>query len=312
MIQKFLHTRGLTLKAKALFADHVDAPSRVKLPGFDLFDEEAGIKVFDWCVPNTRKDFDDVLVAYEAFADRPLGSFTRPDKEAIAACASTRGRKFFGPISRRWNWWTPAVKLVAVASKVSGAPVEYLKDRVLLEHKGFRMEVTPNGCWSNFRGRIRASDGRAEDVGRDYISVGAWFTKEPLAAALIAVGAPAPVLWACNSLLREVAKEAHPPISMRSLDMEAERAIGRPRKGPKARKPADVLGALAQAREAMDGAQGEGLLDVYRALVPYALTSREFKEAIGNPFCHPGTSVTEATRERVEEVMGTIEKGVAA
>lgn len=309
-IQNYLNTTGLTLKAQALYMDCTDKPRRTRLPGYTVFDVSDGIRASDWAVPGTRQDVDDIMYAYEAYVDRDLGKIMDPGKVAKMIWPNGKGLRYLGPKRSRWHWWVPAVQIVSAMAKVTGAAVEVGADKVFLDLGGDRMVVTPTGCWSNYHKRIKESKAKADDAKMELLTTAPRTTFQPLAGAMELLGAPLPILWATNALTRAAALDECPPITVHSLEYVAS-LRGKAKPKPRSKVVADVIGAVAAAREALEGFQGEGIAEIHQALVPRACSSAEFYEAVTNPFEARAKALTPEMKQRVEDLLASIERSIS-
>lgn len=319
VIRDYVESNGLLRKAQVAFGDARTSPRKTVLPAFHLFSEAEGIRAIDWCVPNVASKLSPelrqgvILGVYEEFVDRRLGEVPNPDKVARSALPGVKGRKLFGPHRSRWDWWVPAAELVAVMYKTVGRDKDDPKvvvtaGRVALDLGGSRLEVTERGCWSNLS---RRSDGLgylkpaafpAQDADLRNLTVPRVITYSPLAAALQQLEVPPSILWACNSLTRAVSLEKHPPLTIQSLEQPLKVRTRRKR----SRNPADIQGSILMAREALD--EGGTVEEIYRALVPYAVTKEEFIEHVVHPHQRKERKLTEEMRNRVEGLLGALER----
>lgn len=304
-IVNFLHHEHLTLKAQALFMDYTDAPQRSVLPGFNPFDASDGVRAGLWSVPTPVGDFLDVVHGYEAYADRKLGAVRRPEQIARTLVPKSSSG-WFGPRRTQYDWWVPAVQIVALANQLSDGEVEVAQGRVCFEAQGKKLLVMPSGCWVPWRDRMVKAVYPAQDADIGLLTTPPLITYHPIATALLKLQAPLYILWAGNTLVRTLQQGKMPPLRMQNLERPSHKYPLRGKRKPK--NPRDVMGSLESAREVLEGGTPETLWDIYKTLVPYAVTAAEFREAVCNPFDQGGRVITPAVRERVAALIDSVER----
>lgn len=270
--------------------DKVAAP--VELPGFDLFSQSGAISPYLWCVPKPKGDTMDAYSVYEEYVDRPLGSIRNP--KAVAGTllrGSSARRAYFGTSERCGDWYLPLVKLLAMLQHLEDTPI-LRKGDVWCVHLGVGyLEVTPSGCWSNFRGGSIAAK-PAQDACLSGYSVPALRSRHPLALAAMKASEEGDygVLWAANTMLR--AQAAKRVDSRFCLD-----AFGAPRPALDAADAKAVREALRCCELTLKDCE-EGLIgEVFRLAVPTLCTVAFFKSHFCNPYGAQTRSLRPQTRE---------------
>ena len=304
-IVNFLHNENLTLKAQALFMDYTEAPQRSVLPSFNPFDVSEGVRAGLWSVPTPKDDFTEVVAGYEAYTDRQLGAVRRPEQIARTLVWKPSSI-WFGPRRTQYDWWVPAVQIVALANRFADVDVEVAQGRVCLEAHGKKLLVTPSGCWVPWRERMVKAVFPAQDADIGLLTIPPLITYHPLAAALLKLQAPLYLLWAGNTLVRALQQGKMAPLRMQSLERPSHKFPLRGKR--KSKNPRDVMGSLESAREVLEGGTPETLWDIYKTLVPYAVTAAEFREAVCNPFDQGGRVITPVVRERVAALIDSVER----
>ena len=304
-IVNFLHNENLTLRTQALFMDYTETPQRSVLPGFNPFDVSEGVRAGLWSVPTPKDDFSEVVAGYEAYTDRQLGAVRRPEQIARSLVPKP-ATVWFGPRRTQYDWWVPAVQIVALANRLADVDVEVSQGRVCLEAQGKRLLVTPSGCWVPWRDRMVKAVLPAQDADIGLLTTPPLITYHPFAAALLKLQAPLHVLWAGNTLVRSVQQGKMPPLRLSNLERPTHKFPLRGKR--KAKNHRDVMSSLESTKELLDSGTPETLWDIYKSLVPYAVTSAEFRAAVCNPFDQGGRGITPAVRERVAALIDSVER----
>lgn len=303
-VAKALSDRGLTLATQASLLDQPDNPQTVMLPGFAVFDHAGGLRALDWCLPRTRLDRDEILGIYEEYVDRPLGRVPVPDRVARGVFSGKSADTVFGERRSPAQWWLPAAQLIAVASAKTKIAAKYTEDTVSLDLGDYQMSVTPEGCWSNFRGRLKTAADLPDDANIGALRVPLLMTKHPLAGALAAHSMPVGVLWAANCAIRAESAGRIPKIRAAHLGV-LRKSRGR---GPRRLKAsvADVVGAISASREMLDGPEYATLRDLYKVAVPTLMTVTDFTDLLADPWGRSaleGKPIGSGVRARMHEFL---------
>lgn len=303
VLQKYLQESGKTLQTQARMLD--EAKSKVvSLPGFSALPD--GVLAPSWAVPESRRGLDEVISAYEAYADRSdLGVLPKPCGVARKVLSAGPTRQFFGGISRPSQWWTPAAKLIALASNLSRVPAKVWPHRVVLDLGDIRMEVTKRGCYSNFRGRVVQAKRAASDAYSELLDTGSTFTQHPLARALSLGNFPLEVLQAANSVVRSEGYGKLGAVTAESLNYPDRAKRG---KGKNAFTAADVNGAILACREVLEMGEPGALPELYRYSVPILMPSSDFKEQMGSPWNSPHRKLSPTSVEKMHAILETYAK----
>lgn len=275
IVAKALGELGLTYTVQARMLDEPKDAKPVMLPGFTIFDHCNGIFAADWCVPRPRVDRDEVVMIYEEYVDRPLGRLPVPDRVARRVYAGAAADTFFGPRCADGDWWTPAAKLVAIASSMTRTPAVYYETSVSLDLGDCRMSAAPDGCWSNFMQRVRVAPDLAHDASMDGLRVPLLITNHPLAKAVAGENLSPAVLWAINSAIRTESAEAIPTIKPIHVGFVPRKKRS---KSKVVGTTADVVGAIAACRELLD--EQALLMDLYRVAVPILMSGADFSDLL--------------------------------
>lgn len=259
-----------------------------ELTGFNLFTDVGPDSPRTWTLPRLTCDEADLIGAYEAFVAQPLGLVKSPGKVAERLLDEAGVKRMQGALNAYRGpdtWFHAAVRLVALGQSIPGAQLDTdwatCTFTVILDSAS--MSVAPDKVFSNFTG--------------DYISV-AVPVEEPLKALAIL----APVHTSNRTLVTlHRAFRGLPSVQMavrvlaECLEMgqiteteirdEIRKAWERG-----LLKGVDLGVPIGEAREkaALDavqilGGEGEGLMGrLYKAIVPWLFTSREFSLEFGS------------------------------
>ena len=303
-IDLYLQSTGTKLLTQArMFDEPGEENGAITLPGFTPFSIEGGVMAADWCVPRTHRDLEEVLAVYEEYADRKLGVVRAPCLVARRVFKSAHTRAFFGAAVRPYDWWQPAVRLVALVSGISRTPAVVQESRVLLQLEDYKLEVTRRGCYSNFRGRVVTAAIPAEDVGIEHLATPPLITSHPLARVLI--GAPESVLWAANAAIRAERAGQVAPITGRHSIFSTPRRRSR---GVSRHTNADVRGAIWACRDTLEQGGPGNLHELYRQAVPALMGAREFAQVVASPWNAPDRTLGPDTVQRMLERLDLIER----
>jgi hypothetical protein len=308
VVVSYIRASDKVMAIKEALIDAREAPEEHTLPGYNLFsrDPVTGIDALEWMVPEVRKDLDFILLAYDDFADRPLGKVGCPDRAARKVWATTSAsRRYFGPSRSRFDWWVPAVKLVALAAKKSGAVPKVHGTHVTLDLGGQKLEVNSSRCWVNYANRFRHAEWPALDADIRHLTQPAMRTRHPLAQALLALDSPVGVQWAASAVIRAVNAGDLPPVTSDIFD---KRTYTQPTS--RKRKVRDTRGldfAIASVRDYMQGdAEGVPTLEgAYRFLRPY-VGAADFAKRVGSPYCG-GRRITRNTANKMAALLNKLE-----
>lgn len=287
LLKKTLVKEGLFSAFDAALKAPVKGDS-VLLPGFDLFDRSGSLSPYLWCVPKPKCDLNDLYQAYEDYTDQPLGLLRNPGKPAqiLLKNQSSRGT-YFGASQRSADWYLPLVKVLAMAQHLDeGRPQR--KGSTFSMHLGpGYLEVSPEGCWNNFRRGVVKALRVAQDAGESGFTVTSFRSNHPLALAAFQASQEGDygILWAANTMLQAEASRLAPSgwcLGGFASDPRPARARGVYKERRRSRE-----GALQAAQEC------EGLLqecdfdliaELSRAAVPRLCSSAQFKMRFGS--CH--------------------------
>jgi len=270
----------------------------VTLPGHSMFSHTPRVRAAKWLAPMARRPFEDAVAAYEAMTDRPLHSTPRPDRQ-LANLLSSKWRGWLAPQSAG-NWWVPAANLLAVMSNMLGKPLQIAElENLCLEHDGLRFKVTPNGMFSNFRGRFIYANARALDARWEHVEVQARQTGHFVAQAAAATGLEA-AMWAASHVVHAEQLGVIP-----KLELSAVTLTEMPRRTRRVNTPVpaspDLIAAIAGCREVVD--LDGTVSDLYSVMVPYLMGGRQFVQEFACPWTHPDHNLTPKIRSRLEELL---------
>lgn len=131
-----------------------DLPNRCEapLPGFNLFTPGGTTPVHTWLLPKRPLSAQDLVFAYESFSDRALGKFRDPGELPESLLAEVGFKVSLGGSGRPADWYTPALRLLALAQRHAGVTATVSPDNVYSLRVGTSyLEVRPEGCYSNYR-----------------------------------------------------------------------------------------------------------------------------------------------------------------
>lgn len=294
-ILRDVRARGLLPEFQALV--QADAGFRnVRFLAFNLLEASAPFACF---LPAPSCDSQDFLQIYEEFSDRPLGGFRNPGAVAGKIYKSGPMARLLLRDKEHEQWLTPALCLLA-AARHFGATVESntpASRRVNLN--GQTLEVTPEGCWSNFRRAIVPCQRRASDT-------------SPL--SFTSVWADDPVLRTVFALREDLSPGAEYAAAALALALkyrvvtsawlwetllEAPGTYG----GRAVRHEAGGVGIHA-CEEILLGDGADVVRRLYQAAVPDLLTSKEFQHWFGGTSrSSPNRRVSQQTRRRWLDIL---------
>lgn len=279
-------------------------PEEVTLPGYHIFSSTSTVRATQWLAPRPTGDFEDCVAAYEDLADRDLDAAPRLDR--IVTKLIPRQSEEWLPPQPAGQWWPSAVAMLALLSNCVMEPVQVGEDELLLQANGLKFRVTPRGMHSNFRGRFmyvkRPLGGLPGKAG-----VGAITVRHPLACAVRelpdhAKWAVAYLLWCEQSgVIQKITAESILKVGAakrgRRLGSVRKRAVG-----------ADGVAAVYACRDL--ASMGGTIADLYSAAVPDLMSARDFKRRFSCPWTHPTHRITDTVREKLEEFLATVERGL--
>jgi hypothetical protein len=252
-------------------------------------------------------DREEVVAIYEAYVDRPLGLVPVPDRAARAVYSGPAADIFFGLRRKATEWWVPAAKLIAVASRLSGVPAVVTDDSVTLDMGDYLMSAAPRGCWSNFSGGLHVAIERPDDASIDLLRVPLLITAHPLAKVLASLQAPPALLWAANSAIRCEALGRIPRI--RPIHLAP--SIGRKRHKPREHAVKDAAAAMTTCRLIIDDPYPGSHRDLFSAAVPWLMRAGDFADLVGIPGSNPEKQISEEGCERFSEYLDITERTLA-
>lgn len=285
-------------KLPASLAEAKLSHGQVKLPGFHLFSFGGVVSPYEWLLARPPGDESTMIYAYEAFADRQLGRVGRPGEIAAAVFqeAGMAAGKRMGledeTVASKWKH--PALLLLGYAQKFTKETVSCSRSGVYSLHiSGAYMEVTPRGCFSNFRKDVVPAAIPDNATVEDLFSLPGVITGDPLVRALwplvaeIGDGA----LYALNSVACGLDSGYLKPRKVLAAITAQSGSLGP--------KPYVTLGpssgrtrstALYGCDEAVAGLRSGLITDLqtlYDALVPGTYSHRQFRAAFGDPEENP-------------------------
>lgn len=283
--------------------DAVASTGDVLLPAYSLFSHTPRVRAAKWLAPGARRAFEDAVVAYEAMTDRPLHSAPRPDRPLVKLLSS----KWLGWLGPQpvGHWWTPAACLMATMTNMLGAPLQFATENNLyLAHEGLKFKVTPDGMYSNFRGRFVYANSRALDAQWERITCPERTSEHFVARAAQACGSEA-ALWAASHVLQAEALGVIPKLEISAVTLTEMPRRTRRVNAPVAASP-DLIAAIAGCREVVD--LDGTISDLYTVMVPYLMGGRQFVKEFACPWTHPDHNLTPKIRNRLEELLAVYER----
>lgn len=304
------YARAVTALAKALRrsrdADKIPAslaeaklnPGQVKLPGFHLFSYGGVVSPYEWLLPRPPGDESTMIYAYEAFADRPLGRVGRPGEIASAVfqeVGKSAGKRMgLDDETVASKWKHPALLLMGYAQKLTGEPVACGSAGTYSMHiAGAFMEVTPRGCFSNFRKATVPAAIPDNATVEHLFGLPGVVTGDPLVRTLWPLAAEVGdgALYALNSVACGLASQDLRPRQVLAAVTGKAAALG-PRSylslGPSSTRT--VTATLYGCDDAVAGLRSGVISDLqtlHDVLVPGAYTHRQFRVAFGDPEENP-------------------------
>lgn len=233
------------------------------------------------CTPKILGDLEDVVALYEEYVNRGLGRVRRPELALVKFFRDERvGLNFAGRGRQPTEWWEPLVKVLVLASRISGRVLTVAGwgptgTVVSLDLGGYYMEVRHWGAFSNTESTMHHASVNATDVSFDGLKVPRLFTSHPLAVALDRLGAHRDALQLANLAIRADAGRRKPLLDPATLFAPPARRVPRqPRKVDAERlRVAEGFRGLFEESYSID--------ELRELLVPRLMTATDFREVIG-------------------------------
>lgn len=280
------------------------------LPGFCILDPVA----FGTELPSEPPEFSALVTAYETFVSQPLGARRSPAAEAerVLQESGYNAPGVLGGSERGLSWFTPALRLVLLASRCEG--VTFIADEEEMTFTAYdskvTLQVSPHGAYSNTRGCWEPAAVAPDDVHqslmrlppsknvRGILAQLAGLSSSPKAHVLLRL-----LRWAINSestsagwlqahveaslLKRRGCGEARGPASLVVTTYGLNNPLHEPtglRTLGKLAGPKTRIEAAERAMCELYSTAGSGLLlRLFDALVPMLYTNREFRRVFGDP-----------------------------
>lgn len=268
-------------------------PGTAKFPGFNMLSPSAPYRLF---VPAPTCDISDFLNVYEEFVDRPLGLTTRPGKAAEGVFAGcSEGEKLINFFVDHDQWKSPALILLTAARYLSGEVESFTDSEARMRLGPGILQVTSKGCYSNFRKAVfpchRVSPHAAATV------LGSATTNHP---ALVAISTLEEADYSNHYIGTALALALH------HAEISHDALLEALLESPKAVPKSTWVGPIGRdaAEEILMGQSKNMLSDLYAALVPVSMSSREFRAKFGNHRRSvPGRAIRPDTRSRWLELL---------
>lgn len=277
------------LRAQGLLTDFLELSRTlawrkrtIELPAFDVMGSRS-VRPYEWLIPVPRVSVPEFLALYEKFADRPLGIYDRPGEVAAGIYNTGLGVKLMTWRTEADQWLTPASILVAAAMRLGGE-LEVSSQSVIRVRLGpGLLEVSRWGCWSSNRRAIYPCAGDPCDIKWLATAVPKCRTTNNYLRAYVEVlkDLDTSLTWAATVVAHALNEEL---ITVKDLDLDVEdmaNAELAQEEWTDGRYGRANL-ALQQALEILEQCQVGAVKDLYSAVVPHLMSSRQFQRSFGS------------------------------
>jgi hypothetical protein len=289
--RRALNVVGRGLAACGAVLEHKDVMNRINaepvneavyLPAFTAFTNNCRFKPYEWLTPRPSSDMSSFVMAYEAFVQQDLGTVREPGKVPEYALLDNEASVTKSKVNvtdRATEWYTPALLLMAMAQNYADKPIKTVGDSYRIDIHTAKLEVTPEGCYSNMSQGFRKASALASDVDSAVFEVDGFYSADRtvMALAKLADDADYGVMYALNVVGRAMSEG-----TLRKLDIlkMLNKAYGRSVPGPAG---ADILSIADEALNVLKQPMDNPLPSLHALLVPGMYSSREFRRLFGDP-----------------------------